>query len=150
MAKKFATMGLTLCMVLLMGLSCFAATPEIRLVSTTEKTLPNGVVCVTSIYEEVSWERSNTKKGGVAQDYYDSNWNKIANVVLNATFSYDGIEAMAIRASGSHAVASGWSYWGESTWCGGDTAYLSAAISGGGEDIWVDLSLTCLPDGTLL
>lgn len=149
MAKKIATMGLTLCMVLLMGLSCFAAMPEMQLVSTTEETLPNGLICVTSIYEEVSWGRANTKKGSAVQDFYDSNWNKVANVRLNATFIYDGTEATAIDAAGSHAVVSGWSYWGESTWCGGDTAYLSATISGG-EDIWVDLSLTCLPDGTLL
>lgn len=150
MTKKVAAVWTALCMMLSMGLFCFAAEPEMRLVSTSEATLPNGWICITSIYEEINWGRSNTRRGSTVQDYYDSNGNKVANIRLNATFTYDGIEATAIDASGSHAVASGWSYWGESTWCGGDTAYLSATLSGAGEDIGVDLSLTCLPDGTLL
>lgn len=44
MAKKIATIGLTLCM-LLPGLSCFAVMPEMQLVSTTEQTLSNGSIC---------------------------------------------------------------------------------------------------------
>ena len=67
---------------------------------------------------------------------------------MNATFTYNSTTETAITASGDHSVASGWSYSGQSTWCSGATAYLTATISGP-VSIPVSLSLTCSPGGAL-
>ena len=105
------------------------------------------ITCVTTISWSSNQLRTSGRNGSISREYYYSG-KCVASVVLNADFTYDGTTATAITASGSHLVASGWSYSGQSTWCSGATAYLTATISGP-VSIPVSLSLTCSPGGAL-
>ena len=144
--KKFFAVCLSLLMLIAVAVPCYAA-PQREIVSETTTTLANGVECTTTVYWEPASARSSTRDGGVDQSY--SYGGKTIGVVrLTATFTYDGSTATAVSASGDHSVASGWSYSGQSTWCSGATAYLTATISGP-VSIPVSLSLTCSPSGAL-
>ena len=145
--KKFLAIVLSLVVVFSLAVPCFANGYEAEIVSVTSEVLDNGVVCTTTIYEYPSAARASTRKGSAQQKYtYDG--KTIAYVYLNATFTYNGSTATATSASGEHSVASGWSYSGQSTWCSGATAHLTATVSGP-VSFPVSLSLTCSPSGTL-
>lgn len=146
--KKFLCMLISLCMVFAMAIPCYAEEPQEILVSESHEVLDNGMECVTTITMSPSYARSSTKNGTISKNYSYSG-KVVANVILNATFTYDGSTAKATGAYGSHSVASGWSYSSESTWCSGATARLTATVSGSGHSIPVSLSLTCSPSGTL-
>lgn len=145
--KKILTAVLSLLLTFSLALPCFANGYKPDVVSVTEDVLNNGVVCTTTIYEYPFVLRSNTRQGSVVQEYKYSG-KTIAYVSLNATFTYDGATATAVSASGDHSVSSGWSYSGQSTWCSGASAHLTATVSG---DVTfpVSLTLTCSPSGVL-
>ena len=144
--KKFFAVCFSLFMLIVATVPCYAA-PQREIVSETTTTLANGVVCTTTVYLEPAFARASTRTGGVDQKY-EYNGKEIATVRLTATFTYNSTTATATSASGDHSVASGWSYSGQSTWCSGATAYLTATISGP-VSIPVSLSLTCSPGGAL-
>lgn len=145
--KRFLAIVLSLVVVFSLAVPCFADDYQPEIVSVTNEVLDNGVVCTTTIYKHPSVMRSDTQMGS-AQQKYTYGGETIAYVYLNATFTYDGSTATAVSASGDHSVASGWSYSGQSTWCSGATAHLTATISGA-VSIPVSLSLTCSPSGAL-
>lgn len=146
--KKVVSCILAAFLLVAAAIPCFAAEAEPAVVSVLEEDLGNGVQCVTTVYMDSLQVRSNQCQGHVAKDY-SFNGKVVATVVLTATFTYDGSTAKATGAYGSHSVASGWSYSGESTWCSGATARLTATVSGSGHSIPVSLSLTCSTSGTL-
>ena len=126
---------------------CYAETATNQPVATYTETVAEGITCETTIYVEDTMARASTRRGAITKDYYCEG-DLIASVVLNATFSYNGSTASAIVASSDHSIASGWSYSGESVWCSGDTAHLTAKISGRAS-FSVNMSLTCSPTGVL-
>ncbi|WP_294499894.1 hypothetical protein [uncultured Gemmiger sp.] len=144
--KKFFAACFSLLLLIVVAVPCYAA-PQREIVSETTTALANGIECTTTIYWEASSTRASTRKGGIDQSYsYDGKTIAIAR--LTATFTYNGSTATAISASGSHSTASGWSYSGQSTWCSGATAHLTATVSGP-VSFPVNLSLTCSPSGVL-
>lgn len=114
---------------------------------TYTETITDNITCVTTIYWDDAITRASYRQGHISKDYYH-NGDRIASIVLNATFTYNGTTATATSASGDHSLASGWSYSGESTWCSGATAHLTATVSGP-VSVPVSLSLTCSPSGAL-
>ena len=119
-----------------------------QVVSSYTENIEDDIICITTVYLSSHSPFSfGERQGYVNKDYYHKG-NHIASVILGATFTYNGSTATATSASGSHSVASGWSYAGQSTWCSGATAHLSASLSGP-VTIPVNLSLTCSPGGTL-
>ena len=146
--KKFL-ISLLACLVFCgVTVPCYAETAvNQQPVASYIETVAEGVTCVTTIYEGNSMTRSATQQGYVNKDYYYEK-ERIATVVLNAVFSYDGSTATLVTAGADHSVAPGWSYSGQSIWGTGATAHLSATISGP-VTFPVSLSLTCSPGGTL-
>lgn len=145
--KKFL-ISLLACLVFCgVTVPCYAETATNQPVATYTETVAEGVTCVTTIYEGNTMTRASTRQGYINKDYFYEG-DRIASVVLNASFSYDGSTATMITASGDHSVGSGWSYSGQSIWGTGATAHLSATISGS-VTFPVSLSLTCSPTGVL-
>lgn len=130
-----------------LALPCYAAPSIDQPAVSYVENVTEDITCVTTIYIDDGLSRTSDRRGHVNKEFYYRG-DRVAFVVLNATFTYDGTTATAITASGSHSVASGWSYSGQSTWCSGATAYLTATISGP-VSIPVSLSLTCSPGGAL-
>lgn len=126
---------------------CYAENAVNQPVASHTETVAEGITCVTTIYEGAAMTRSSIRAGSINRDYYYEG-NRIATVVLNASFSYDGSTATMISANADHSVASGWTYSGQSVWGTGATAHLSATVSGP-VTFPVSLSLTCSPNGTL-
>lgn len=145
--KKFL-ISLLACLVFCgVTVPCYAETATNQPVATYTETVAEGVTCVTTIYEDSMMTRASDRQGHVNKDYYYEG-DRIASVVLNATFTYDGSTATATSTGSDHAVASGWSYNREVVWRSGATAYLTATISGP-VTFPVSLSLTCSPTGVL-
>lgn len=126
---------------------CYAENVTNQPVATYTETVAEGVTCETTIYVDDVMTRASARGGSINKDYYYKG-ERIASVVLNVSFTYDGSSATATGTSSDHAVASGWSYSGESVWRSGATAYLTATISGP-VTFPVSLSLTCSPTGVL-
>ncbi|MDD4850378.1 MAG: hypothetical protein PHO10_06725 [Gemmiger sp.] len=145
--KKIASLISTMAFLLVFSLSCFAEGPQGKLVETTTQNLGKGVICTTMVYEMPTYGRSNEKSGYTVQSYSYAG-RTVATVQLNARFSYDYSSATATYASGSSSTASGWSYGGQSTWCSGNTAHLTATVSGS-ISIPVNLSISCSPSGNI-
>lgn len=145
--KKFL-ISLLACLVFCgVTVPCYAETATNQPVASYIETVAEGVTCVTTIYEGNTMTRSATQQGYVNKDYYYEK-ERIATVVLNAVFSYDGSTATLVTAGADHSVASGWTYSGQSIWGTGATAHLSATVSGP-VTFPVSLSLTCSPTGVL-
>ena len=144
--KKLFTVCLSLLILAMASLPCYAVTQN-EVISQTTTTLANGVECTTTVYLEPSSSRSSTRNGAIDKKY-SYNGEEFATVRLIASFTYNGSTATAISASGDHSIASDWSYSGQSVWCSGATAYLTATISGP-VTFPVSLSLTCSPTGVL-
>lgn len=145
--KKFL-ISLLACLVFCgVTIPCYAETATPQPVASYTETMAEGVTCVTTIYEGNTMARESDRQGHVTKDYYYEK-ERIATVVLNAVFSYDGSTATLVTAGADHSVASGWTYSGQSIWGTGATAHLSATISGP-VTFPVSLSLTCSPTGVL-
>lgn len=109
--------------------------------------LGNGFTCHTTIIVDGGSFRASGKNGSTVKEYsWRGSW--VGTVQLNGSFTYDGSTATATGVSSSHSVASGWSYGGESTWCSGNSVYLSASFSGSGS-VPVSMSLSCSGSGAL-
>lgn len=109
--------------------------------------LENDITVVTTITYQASNARSICGNS-ISKDYYHAG-KYIAHVYLEANFTYNGRTSSATSASGNGYTASGWSYSGQSTWCSGATAYLTATITNGKTVVPVSLSLTCDANGNL-
>lgn len=145
--KKFL-ISLLACLVFCgVTIPCYAETATPQPVASYTETMAEGVTCVTTIYEGNTMARESDRQGHVTKDYYYEK-ERIATVVLNAVFFYDGSTATLVTAGADHSVASGWTYSGQSIWGTGATAHLSATISGP-VTFPVSLSLTCSPTGVL-
>lgn len=148
--KRIVSLLAAMLILVACALPCFAETPGLtgaQVVSTRTETLDSGIVRTTTVYEYPAAARASTRRGSVHQELKYQG-KLIASIYLNATFSYNGSTATATSASSSHSVASGWSYSGESVWCSGATAHLTATVSGLAK-LPIDLTLTCSPSGVL-
>lgn len=131
-------------------LTCFAEAPSNRPAPGTATTyveyLEEDIIAVTTI--TYGSNARSSQGDSVVKDYYHAG-KQIGQVCLKATFTYNGRTSSATGASGNGYTASGWSYSGQSTWCSGATAYLTATITNGKTVVPVSLSLTCDANGNL-
>ena len=132
----------------LYAVPAFALEPETQVIDLGTVDLGNGVSYHTVLTIENSALRASVKKGSITRDfsYYGA---AIGSVQLNGIFSYDGHTATATSASVYHTVSNGWSYGGESSWCSGNTANMSATFSKGSASVPVSATLSCSPTGAL-
>lgn len=146
MKKKILTMICVTVMVFALALPCFAESST-KIISTYTENLGNGISAVVTI-EETTVQGRTAKTYSKSENYY-SGGTYIGRAVLIATFSYNGLTSSATGASGSGIGSNGWSYGGQSTWTSGKSAYLSAALSNGGTNIGVSISLSCDANGNV-
>ena len=135
-------------LVFVLAVPAFALEPETQVIDLGTVDLGNGVSYHTVLTIENSALRASVKKGSITRDfsYYGA---AIGSVQLNGIFSYDGHTATATSASVYHTVSNGWSYGGESSWCSGNTANMSATFSKGSASVPVSATLSCSPTGAL-
>ena len=146
--KKLVSLAIAAILVFVLAVPAFALEPETQVIDLGTVDLGNGVSYHTVLTFENSALRASVKKGSITRDfsYYGA---AIGSVQLNGIFSYDGHTATATSASVYHTVSNGWSYGGESSWCSGNTANMSATFSKGSASVPVSATLSCSPTGAL-
>ena len=147
--KKFLALLMGSMIAVSGALPCYAVNADSD-TNTTIYELENGITVERTILEsDVSTYATNQKRGTAKQTYRIGS-DVIAVVSLTATFWYDGSDSGVISTDSSHTVYDRWSYKNESVWASGDTHYLSAVLTNPSiEDVNVDLSLSCSPNGQL-
>ena len=148
MMKRFWALIVSLMLAVCLAVPGMALENKETVIDLGVEDLGNGFTCHTTLTVDPSFARASGKSGVTTQDYFWwGTW--VGTVQLNGSFTYNGSTATATGVSASHSVASGWSYGGESTWCSGNSVYLSAAFSGPGGSVPVSMSLSCSGNGTL-
>ena len=89
--------------------------------------------------------RASVKKRAVLHETFPIMARQSEVFSLMGFFSYDGHTATATSASVYHTVSNGWSYGGESSWCSGNTANMSATFSKGSASVPVSATLSVRP-----
>ena len=125
--KKLVSLAIAAILVFVLAVPAFALEPETQVIDLGTVDLGNGVSYHTVLTIENSALRASVKKGSITRD-----------------FSY-----YATGASGSGIGSNGWSYGGESSWCSGNTANMSATFSKGSASVPVSATLSCSPTGAL-
>lgn len=144
--KRFFAFLMAAVMLLCMAVPAWAGQQTV--VDLGEEDLGNGITCKSTLVIEDSLSRASRKCGYVVNEYsYEGSW--IGSVQLNGCFDYDGKTATAVQVSAYHSTASGWNYVGESTWCSGNSVYLTARLTYWGSPVPVSAKLSCSPTGVL-
>ncbi|MDD4850015.1 MAG: hypothetical protein PHO10_04880 [Gemmiger sp.] len=113
---------------------------------TYQEALPGDILVITTITTYTPLARTGTD--GSISKKYTYGGKEIGWAYLSATFDYNGTVAYATSAGGDITGENGWSGSGKSTWCSGNTAYLTGTLSGN-NSVGVNLSLSCSPGGNL-
>lgn len=147
--KRIAAFTLSLLLTVCLALPCFAQElpAQTEVVSSYTCHTADGFTVVTTIEVNLRNPRSSKSASRTEEYYYGG--QRVATMVLNGEFYYDGSTARATGASKSYSTASGWSYSGGDAKTSGASVSVSGSFNSGAKSCAVDMTLTCAPDGTL-
>ncbi len=150
---------ITLIMSLAVFFNCFAmsagAVNEEKIISTSIEYFDDGSYLVTTITEETTNSRANTKTGSKSAIYTDSDGNTLWTYKITGTFSYTGSSSTCTAVSDSYTISNDdWHMSSHSCSKSGNTAngtvtmkrkFLGVTTN----TITRNISLSCSASGTL-
>ena len=147
MRRKISILLTFVLLVCAMSIPAYAAEEPAMRVQTIQTQQGEILIETTLTIEDVQFY-SESKRASKKQ-VYKHNGDTIAEVVLTATFGYDGDSAWVISTDSSHTTYSGWSYGHERITESGNRAKLTAKLTYPGDSVSVNLSMTCTPSGQI-